>query len=180
MSGAVWTVRDGTDIIQVPARGMPFQVAARDLDRAQPISQLRLSRDGSRVALLAGSAGNQVLYVGAISAAGSAVTELRSIVPELTDVRDVSWTSADELMVLSGSADKTATIYTVGVDGSLSQAITSYGLPTPPTAVAAAPRQAMLAVAAGHIWRLGDAGSAWMAVPPQPSGLADSAPAYPD
>jgi len=180
MSGAVWTVRDGTDIIQVPARGMPFQVAARDLDRAQPISQLRLSRDGSRVALLAGSAGNQVLYVGAISAAGSAVTELRSIVPELTDVRDVSWTSADELMVLSGSPDKTATIYTVGVDGSLSQAITSYGLPTPPTAVAAAPGQAMLAVAAGHIWRLGDPRSAWMAVPPQPSGLADSAPAYPD
>jgi hypothetical protein len=175
----VWTVRDGTEIIRVPAGGSPVQVDAPDLDHAQQIWTLRLSRDGSRVAVLVGSADARALYVGAVSSSGSTVTGLRSITPELTSVVDVTWASAESLVVLTTNRAGDATMYTVGVDGSWSEAITTAGLPGPPTAVAAAPSQATLAIAEDGIWRLHDPREGWTGVFPRTNGPRDAAPAYP-
>jgi hypothetical protein len=178
-TGGTWTVRNGAEITYVPASGPPVQVDAPDLDRTQRIWKLRLSRDGSRVALLAGSAGARTLYVGAVSSSGSSVTGLRSIVPGLTNVVDATWASADSLVVLTTNGAGDATMYTTGVDGSWSEAITTAGLPGPPTEVAAAPGQATLAVAEGGVWRLRDPHEGWTGVFLRGTGPPDAAPAYP-
>jgi len=179
-TGRVWTVRNGTEIIQVPARGLPVQVMAPGLDRQQGIGAIRLARDGSRVALLVGSPGARVLYVGAVSSSGSGVTELRSIAPRLTNVIDVTWASADSLVVLTTKGAGEASMYSVGVDGSWSNMVTTAGLPALPTAVTAAPGHATLAIAEGGIWRMRDSHEGWTGVFPRRNGLAaDSAAAYP-
>jgi hypothetical protein len=175
----VWTVRNGTEIIQVPAGRPPVQVVPSGLDRQQGIGAIRVARDGSRVALLVGSPGAQVVYVGAVSSSGSAVTEIRSIAPRLTNVVDVTWASADSLVVLTTKGAGEASLYSVGVDGSWSDTITTAGLPALPSAVTAAPGHATLAVAEGGIWRMRDSHEGWTGVLPRRNGQGDSAPAYP-
>ena len=117
-TGAAWTVRSGTDIIQVPARGRPARVQARDLDPAERIGKIRFSPDGCRVALLVGPTGDQALYIGAVSTSESALTALRPIVPRLTDVVDVAWATASSLVVLTTNQASDATLWSVAVDGS--------------------------------------------------------------
>jgi hypothetical protein len=178
-TGRVWTVRNGTEIVQVPPSGGPVQVMASGLDRQQAIGGIRLARDGSRAALLVGSPSARVLHLGAVNSSGSAVTDLRSIAPRLANVIDVTWASADSLVVLTAKAAGETSMYSVGVDGSWSDAVTIAGLPASPTAVAAAPGHAALAIAEGGIWRMRDSHEGWTAVLPRHDGAAESAPAYP-
>jgi len=176
-AGGVWTVRNGSEIVQVPARGLPQRVRAQDLDPAERIGKLQLSRDGSRVALLVGPPGGQMLYIGAMSS-GFAPTALRLVVPGLTNIVDVAWAAADSLVVLTRKGALDAGLWSVAVDGSSVESMTSSGLPGPPTAVAAAPDQPTLAISEGGLWRL-PGPREWTAVLPRGSESADSAPAYP-
>jgi hypothetical protein len=179
-TGAAWTVRNGRDIIQVPARGMPVRVEAQDLDPVERIGKLSLSRDGSRVAILVGAVGAQVLYVGAVGSSGSSLSAVRQIVPGLANVVDVAWAAADSLVVLTRNGASDATLWLVAVDGSSAEPMTTSGLPGPPAAVAAAPGQPTLAVAENGVWRLRDPQEGWTVVPPRGGLAADAAPAYPD
>ena len=178
LTDQVWTVRNHTDIVEVPSRGPVMLVRVPELDRTQRIGQLRLSRDGSRAALTVGPAGHQVLYLGTVSASGSVLTGLRSIAPGLSNVVDIAWASADSLVVLNAGRAGAATMYSMGVDGSLSQMLTSYGLPKAPTALAAAPGQSTVVAADGGIWSLRDPRAGWTGVLP-PGSVALEAPAYP-
>lgn len=175
----VWTVRNGREILQVPVRGVPSQVAAEGLDSIGTVSVLRLSRDGSRVALVAGPQGNQKLYVGAVSRTGGAVLgPLTAIAPDLRNVVDVVWSAADMLVVLTRSGASDAALHSVTIDGSVAETVTTSGLPGPPSTLAAAPTMPMLTVAENGIWRLRDPQGSWTSV--QRSGnQPDSAPAYP-
>jgi len=179
-TGAAWTVRNGTDIIQVSSSGQPVRVKVQDLDRAERIGKIRLSPDGCRVALLVGPTGDQALYIGAVSRSESAVTALRPIVPRLTNVVDVAWATAGSLVVLTRNGGSDATLWSVAVDGSSAEPTTSSGLPGPPSAVAAAPDQPTLAVSEGGIWRLHDPREGWTGVPPRSTGsVVVAAPTYP-
>jgi hypothetical protein len=175
----VWTVRNGTDILQVPDQGAPNLVGGEDLDRIGPVSVLRLARDGSRVALVAGPQGGQRLYVGAVNrTGGAALGQLTAIAPDLRNVVDVGWSAADMLMVLTRSGASDAALHSVAVDGSVAQTVTTAGLPGPPSTLAAAPTMPMLTVAENGIWRLRDPQGSWTSVQ-RGGNLPDSAPAYP-
>jgi dipeptidyl aminopeptidase/acylaminoacyl peptidase len=175
----VWTVRNGTEILQVPSQGSPSPVAAEDLDRIGTVSVLRLSRDGARVALVAGPRGGQKLYVGSVTrSGGAALGELTVITPDLRNVVDVAWSAADLLLVLTRSGASDAALHSVAIDGSVAETVTTSGLPGPPSTLAAAPKMPMLTVAENGIWRLRDPQDAWTSV--QRNGnVPDSAPAYP-
>jgi hypothetical protein len=154
-------------------------VAADDLARLGRASVLRLSRDGARVALVAGPQGNQKLYVGSVNRSGGAsISGLAAIAPDLRNVVDVAWSAADTLIVLTRSGASDAALHSLPIDGSIVEAVTTSGLPGPPSTLAAAPKMPVLAVAENGIWRLRDPQDVWTSVQRE-GNLADSAPAYP-
>jgi Lipoprotein LpqB beta-propeller domain len=154
-------------------------VAAPDLAALGPVSALRLSRDGTRVAVVAGKAGGRQLYVARVSELNRTVRvegPQRVTGPEITDVVDASWASADKLAVLAGGYSKI--VWTVPIDGSTPEQVRPDGLPQPPAAIAAAPHLPMLTVAELDIWSRAEAASSWTSVPRSGSARG-SAPAYP-
>jgi hypothetical protein len=178
-TGSVWTVRNGTEVLQLSRRGTQNPVAADDLASLGTVSVLRLSRDGARVALVAGPPGNQKLYVGSVNRTGGAtIGGLTAITPDLHNVADVAWSLADTLIVLTRSGTSDAALHSVPIDGSVVETVTTSGLPGPPSTLAAAPKMPVLAVAENGIWRLRDPQDVWTSVQRE-GNLADSAPAYP-
>ena len=111
-----WTVRDGTEVVRVPADGQPQPVR-----RPQParrwagVSALQLSPDGVRAAVVVN--GNQ-LFVGTVVRAEDApvtLRDLRPVAPSLTGVTDVAWSGADRLLVLaSGGPVEGVAPYSLG------------------------------------------------------------------
>jgi hypothetical protein len=152
--------------------------ALEHLDAGERIDKLRLSRDGTRLAVLVGRPGGKTLYVGTVSPAGLSLTMVRQIVPTLTNVVDVAWESADSLVVLTRNGTD-ATLWEVPVDGSSADPMTTSGLPGPPAGVAAIAGQPTLTVAEGGVWALRGAEGGWVSIPPRAGGVADAAPAYP-
>lgn len=174
-----WTVRDGHQIIQVRSQGSPTAVSAPDLDRVGPVTVLRLSRDGARIAVIAGTPGAQRLYVGAVSRSDRvSVEQLISITPGLANVTDVAWSTGDTLIALTRNSPSDAVLHSVTVDGSAIDTLPTSGLPGPPSAVAAAPKLPTLTVAQDGIWRLRDPQGTWTDVPRGDRPL-DMAPVYP-
>jgi hypothetical protein len=175
----VWTVRNGTEILRVPSQGQPNLVVGEDLDRIGRVSVLRLSRDGARVALVAGPQGGQKLYVGAVNrTGGAALGQLSLIAPDLRNVVDVAWSAADTVVVLTRSGASDAAMHSVAIDGSAAESVTTSGLPGPPSTLAAAPTMPVLAVAENGVWRLRDPQGSWTSVQ-RGGNQPDSAPAYP-
>ncbi|HVQ92874.1 MAG TPA: LpqB family beta-propeller domain-containing protein [Mycobacteriales bacterium] len=175
----VWVVRNGTEILQVGRQGTASSVITEDLDQIGAVRVLRLSRDGARAALVAGPTGNRKLYVGAVNRkGGAALSQLTAIAPDLHNVVDVAWSTADQLVVLTRSGTSDAALHSVTVDGSTAAMVTTSGLPGPPSTLAAAPKMPMLAVAENGVWRLRDPQDAWTSVERE-GNLLDSAPSYP-
>jgi hypothetical protein len=174
----VWTVRDGRDVLLVPTRGSATRVVA-PLDGVGPVRALRLSRDGSRVAVVAGAAGREQLYVGVVIRDNGSVRieRLKPVDVGEVGVSDASWSDALTLVALVRGAQDSA-LYMVGIDGVGSSRLVSRSkLPGPPTAVAAASTLPLLTVAAGSLWRTPGIDESWS--PVSSRGGADAAPAYP-
>ncbi len=154
-SSEVWTVRNGVDLVRVPLHGSPAVVPAPEFARYAPISQLQLSRDGTRVALI-GRGGR--LYVGRVSTQSGtlAVDGLRRTAIDLTGATDVSWASSTELAALAPNTASARVPWQIQLDGSSETAQSTAGLPGPPTAVAAAPEHLTLVSSAGTMWLLAD------------------------
>jgi hypothetical protein len=175
----VWTVRNRRQILRVSAKGAASSVSAPDLESYGEVSVMRLSPDGTRVAIIAGIEGAGRLYVGTVSRAGRpTIDRLTPIAPGLTNATDLAWSAADSLIVLTRGGGSDAVLQSVAVDGSVAELLTTSGLPGPPSAVAAASTLPRLTVAESGVWRLRDPQEAWTAVPPNP-GQDESAPAYP-
>ena len=176
----VWTVKDGREIILVPASGEASRVTSPMLDRLGPVWGLRLSRDGARVALVVGPPKGQHLYLGVVVREYGAVRidGVRPADVGAGPVSDVSWSDALTVTVLVRAQKEDASLYTVDVDGRTSgRVVSTSGLPAPPFAVAAAPNLPLLAVAAGAVWSSPGSGEPWTRVTREPAD--DSAPAYP-
>jgi hypothetical protein len=175
----VWTVRDGRDVILVPVDGQATRIGL-PTDALGHIRSLSLSRDGSRLAIVAGTSGHEQLWVGIVSRENGA-TRVEGLRPlDLGDdaVSDVSWTDAVSLVVLTHAGQQDSSLYSVDADGAADgQLIATIGLPGPPTAVAAAPSLPLLTVAAGSLWRTPAPGENWTKVEDRPG--SESAPAYP-
>jgi Lipoprotein LpqB beta-propeller domain/Sporulation and spore germination len=172
----VWTVQNGSTIIRVPRRGEPAEVSAPDLEALGPVRVMRVSRDGCRVAFVAGPRGRSIAYVGIVTRGQGTVSvaEVRQVAPRLAGVLDVAWSSADTLTVIAGGGSDAAP-WSIGIDGSIPTAIPTSGLPGPPASIAAARDRPALAVANGGIWRREDD---WVSVSPN-RPISGTAPAYP-
>ncbi|MGH8894412.1 MAG: LpqB family beta-propeller domain-containing protein [Actinomycetes bacterium] len=114
--GNLWVVdrAAGTLLVLVDGEGTPTRVELPRLPGGSP-SQVAVSRDGARVALVTGTRGDARLVVGALTGVDALGTEGESppavtlvapgeVLPDLRGVRDVSWSDAGTLTVL-GSRD---------------------------------------------------------------------------
>jgi Lipoprotein LpqB beta-propeller domain/Sporulation and spore germination len=142
----VWLLRTGSDpaLLRVDDRGMPTVVGVEGgLARLGPLRALRVSRDGARVALVAGGR----LWVGRVVPDGHepSVVGLRDVAPALTEVTDVSWASGTSLVALGRLAPIGAPVpVRVAVDGSSLVALSRLGLQGEPLSVAAADGRPLL------------------------------------
>lgn len=177
-SEEVWTVRDGRDVLLVPSTSAAVRVDVPSIGEAGSIRALRLSRDGSRVALVAGARGEERLWVGVVIRESGSVTidRLRELEVGDAPVSDVTWADSLSLVALAGRP-RDSSLFTVDISGvSGGRLVSTTGLPAPPTAVAAGPALPLLTVAAGTLWSTPASDQTWS--PATESGVA-SAPTYP-
>lgn len=155
--GEVWTVLDGARIARVTfdasGRWSVRKVDGAALSALGPIVDLRLSRDGMRVAaVVAGQ-----LAVGAVvrSAAGDVsvrnVRMLRS--GDLSDLVALSWRASDQIAVVGRRPDRAVEV--VMVDGLDWQSLPTNNLTPPLSAVAAAPGRPLLVTDQNGVWSFG-------------------------
>jgi len=173
----VWTVRDARDVLLVTVDGHAYPVEVPQAQQIGPIRALSLSRDGARVAVVAGAAGRERLWIGVVAREnGAQIQGLRPLDVGDTPVSDVSWSDAGTVVALTRSGEQDSSLYSIDVDGgSPAVLVSTAGLPGPPTAVAAGP--ALLTIAAGTLWRTPVASESWTRVEDRRGG--ESAPAYP-
>ena len=125
-SGWTWTVdhASGTRIMAMQSTGRgdaPLEISAEWLgDRT--VHALRISRDGTRAAIVAGEGESAHLYLSGVIRDSEGVprglgspVRLEPTVP----VNDVNWVSDQELLVAATSADSSVEAQTIGLDGSL-------------------------------------------------------------
>lgn len=163
--GGVWVVRGERDVLLVPPAGEPIPVATPDLGQRGPIDMLRVSRDGTRVAVVEGRGAARQLLVGRVTVRDGAtvIDGVRPVAPTVHDVSDVAWLSADSLAVLAHSSDGRVPVWLIAVDGSTTpQSLTTVELPAPPTALAAAPPRRLLVESDGQVWA--ETGGSWARV----------------
>ena len=176
-----WVVRDGTDVVRVPAGAAAQAVSAPTLQGLGRANVLRLSPDGVRAALVVLGPAGSGLYVGTVVRAEDGSVELRDlrgIAPSLSQVVDVAWRDSGNLIVLaSDQRQDRVDPYTVGVDGWALSTVPSAGLPSQPESVAAAPTRQPLVDAGGTIWQL--AGGTWVTLVRGAEPLPGTAPFYP-
>jgi hypothetical protein len=173
----VWTVRDARQVMLVTVDRRAYPVELPQGQEIGPIRALSLSRDGARVAVVAGPSGRERLWIGVvIRNDGAQIQGLRPLDVGDTPVSDVSWSDAGTVIALTRAGEQDSRLYSVDIDGgSPAVLVSTAGLPGPPTAVAAGPT--LLTIAAGTLWRTPVASESWTRVEERRGG--ESAPAYP-
>lgn len=150
------------EVIRVLPGGDVQEVLAPGFENRGRISDLAVSRDGSRVAAVVGTN----LLVGAVasSADGPMVQQAFSLLPPGEADGGLSWQDASTLAVLvsvtqgAGTSEFTEPVR-VSVDGSNVTPVDPAGLPpTQLTQLAAAPEGQMMVAAAGTLFQLGQPG----------------------
>lgn len=175
----VWTVRDGREIVFVQ-NGRASRVTAPTLEGKGPVSSLRLSRDGARVAVVAGPPNRQQLFLGSVvrDEGSVRIPRLDPVTLVSDPVADVAWFNALTIIVLVRPSVLGSSLYTLSLDGRTpAQLVNAARLPAPPNAVGAAPNLQLLTVAAGAIWGSPGSGEPWTRV--TRGAAAESAPVYP-
>ncbi|MEO6206278.1 MAG: LpqB family beta-propeller domain-containing protein [Mycobacteriales bacterium] len=134
---------DSGNVMLAPQGGKPIAVPVDDLVRRGPYTALRVSRDGARVALVAGTGRTRTLVVGRVYVVGGTlrIGGVHEVAPGVVDVVDVSWDGPTSLVVLGRvSGLSTAVPVRVAVDGSVVAPLIRVGLEsTEPRSLAAAP-----------------------------------------
>lgn len=141
----VWFLAGGR-LMLAPLSGQPVGVPVDGVGRYGRLDRVRVSRDGVRIAVVAGAGTKRRLLVGRVvdRAGALRVVGLRDVAPNVADVRDLSWDSATSLVVLGQIASITTPVR-VAVDGSSVTLVNKLGLElSAPAAVAAAPRRPLV------------------------------------
>lgn len=175
---AVFVGVDDAGLVRVAMDGARQSVDTPGLAAFGGVSAVTLSRDGVRVAVVAGPPGAGHLLLAVVQHAGSRIrlSGLREVAPVLTGVVDVAWADEAHLLVLARRSGASVAPYGVDVDGAqVSERLTA-GLPADRKRVAAAPGEPDLVEAGGRIWRR--QGSLWES-PVNGPAPAGSAPFYP-
>ncbi|MCW0213412.1 MAG: LpqB family beta-propeller domain-containing protein [Pseudonocardia sp.] len=177
--GEVWTVLENSVIARVivdeNGTVRTGQVNTADLAAAGPIQDLRLSRDGLRVAAVVGGR----LVTAAVQRTPDGEVAIRNVrrlrTSDLGDVVSVDWRSAESLIVVSSRSERPVSL--VSSDGLTLQVVSSSNLTPPLHAVAAASSRAFLVADQGGVWSY-DGGEldTWRQVV---GGVPDAVPLYP-
>ncbi|MGZ4632173.1 MAG: LpqB family beta-propeller domain-containing protein [Actinomycetes bacterium] len=85
------------------------------------LSGVRVAREGTRVALVAGRGAGSRLYLGAVvrttSGAVREIGAVREVLPDLRGIVDLSWVDADTLVVVGARGDQLASPLLTSTDG---------------------------------------------------------------
>jgi hypothetical protein len=154
MFGNVWTVRTETATSAQEVRVSPvtqagttkfMPVADSELSTSDLIETLKVSRDGTRVAVIAKSTAGPQLLVGHVvkTATGESVEGFYPVAPSLVPVTDgVVWASSTTLEVLAtASGASNPSVWTVDVDGWRQTAVSA---PVDVVSIAKAPDQPLV------------------------------------
>lgn len=176
-SRALWTVVDGAveRVASTPQGGWAASpVDASELTQYGPITDLRLSGDGVRVAV---AAGGHLLVGAVVTIQGSvSIKEVQEIQPTLTGVDLVDWLRQDQLVVSTNEAGESP-VQSVSVDGQKVDPYSQANLTSTVTALAASQTGPVLAADSGGIWSATDINDVWTLISPnQPAGVI---PFYP-
>jgi hypothetical protein len=155
--GEVWTVRDGDQVVRLvlDQAGKATQAPLDDsaLIGLGPISDLRLSRDGMRVAAVAGG----LLAVGAVARSPTGtviVRNVRVLLPnKLTQLAAVDWRAADQIAVVGRRPD--ASVCLVSVDGLDLHPLPTNNLTLPLNSIATGPGRPLLVTDQNGLWSFG-------------------------
>jgi hypothetical protein len=175
----VWTVVDSTAVTRVrfAGDGTPQigRVDAAALTGLGPVDDLRLSRDGLRVAAVVRGR----LYAAAVARQADGDVAIRNVRPlraaDLGDVVALDWRAAETVVAVSRSGE--GLVSQVSIDGLSWDSVPSSNLTPPLRAVAAAPNRPVLVTDQGGVWSFagGDL-ETWRQVV---GGVPDAVPLYP-
>ena len=136
----------GVWLVDVEARREPQRVPVQAPADAGPLTAMKVSRDGARVALVLGGR----LHVGRVEPAdgGWRIGEVTPVSQELVGVTDVAWRSGT-LLVALGAYEEDGQLFPaeVAVDGSSSAVVQRPLVGASAVEIAAAPRQPLVVAA---------------------------------
>lgn len=179
----VWTVLDGAVVTRVlpagadgpgvPPRTVPVDAAG--LAALGPITDLRLSRDGLRVAVVVGRALHTAVVARSVDGE-VAIRNVRRVRPVgLGEVVGADWRAADSVVVITREVARP--VVQVSADGLSLLGVPGTNLTPPMRSVAAGPSRPLIVTDAGGVWSFtGGDQVAWRAVL---GGTPDAVPLYP-
>lgn len=143
---ALWLLRDGDEVVQAEVRGL----------RDHSLVHFKISRDGTRAAVVTEQDGQRSLQVGRVVEGEDGQVSVGAFISladqELEDVTGVAWRSSDQLVVLGSRDGGTTQALFVALDGGTPAA--SAGTPVAGmVTISGAPGQPLLAGSDdGNIW----------------------------
>lgn len=173
----VWTVVDGKQVVRVrhtPAgTWVPQRVNAQEIAALGEITALRLSRDGTRVAAVAGG---KLVVASVVRESGAASLQAPKVLQRdnLADVVAVTWAKPDTVVVTTTSG--AVPVARLPVDGLRLDSFNSANLSPPVHAVTSAPGRPVVVADRVGLWKAGDIGEVWR---PQEPSVSDAIPFYP-
>ena len=173
-----WTVINGRTVVAVALSGagppLTYLVNATELTQLGPISQLRLSRDGVRVAAVISG---RLVVAAVVTESGRVSLRHPQVLRDgnLPLTASVDW-ARPELLVVA-SAGPSPQVSAVSVDGLTLRQLPSTNLTGPLTDIVAAPGREVLVADATGLWAYSDTQEVWN---PLLGGIGPgSAPLYP-
>lgn len=162
-SDVAWTVvtdRFGVQrVLRLLPSGEAATVGADALLGLGTVRELRISREGTRVAAVVDDSGQTHLAVGRVTIGRNgewSVDGFRNPLPDWTDVAGVAWNDADRLVALaretSGARSARRVPLQTDVTGYLVTTLPVGGLPPDATVLTAAPGRPIVAAAGGRMW----------------------------
>ncbi|MGW1681635.1 LpqB family beta-propeller domain-containing protein [Saccharopolyspora sp. NPDC002376] len=167
-SSEVWTVVGGRDVIRARSSSAGDwsveKVDSQQFTQGRPITDLRLSRDGTRVAAVIDGR----LVIGAVSDQDGAVVLQRPIAlpaPQDAQILGLEWRDKESLAVITDS--NSSPVYEVSVDGFLWKAYTSANLGQPMKTVTVGPGPTVIVADRSNIWSSRDPNDVWSLLEPR-------------
>jgi hypothetical protein len=149
----VVTRRGGRWVVAVTPSGAVRRAAADPILTAQPVTALRISRDGARVAAVVGTGR---LLIGRVTMTSGAVglNGFLAVAPTLHGVSGVAWAGADDVVVTASSTEAgQRQIVETDTEGYTLRQVPLDRMRGVPIDISAAPGQPLVAVTAdGVIW----------------------------
>jgi lipoprotein LpqB-like beta-propeller protein/sporulation and spore germination protein len=161
-SNEVWTVQNGVDVVRTVRTGndtwAPSPVITTDLRPYGTITDLRLSRDGVRIAAVI--SGHAVVASVVRTKDSVSIRSPRTLRPsELTTVVGVDWLNQDTVVVATGQTSQP--VVNVPVNGFELIPYNSSNLGPPITAIAAAPDRSIIVTDSRGMWEATEIRQIW-------------------